>query len=169
MPRPHIADYAPYFEKYITKVAATDAKELIDKYAQPLRLFYTDLPASKADYKYAAGKWTLKDLLQHIIDTERIMAYRLLRIARNDSTPNPSFDENSFALNAGAARRSFDSIKEEFITVRKATDLLLQSLTEEQLSFAGMSGNHRTTANAIAFILFGHLLHHKQIVEEKYL
>ncbi|NKQ94860.1 DinB family protein, partial len=80
----------------------------LEKEAPTVETFYLNLPESKADYRYAEGKWTLRDLLQHVIDTERILSYRLLRIARKDETPNPSFDEESFAANAGTPSRSFD-------------------------------------------------------------
>ncbi len=169
MPRPLVNDYAPYFETYISKVKSNDVKTILEQEAPSIETFFQQLPEAKADYRYAAGKWTLKDLVQHLIDTERIMVYRLLRTARKDATPNPSFDENSFAANAMADKRSFDSLKEEFRVLRKSTDLLLQSLTEEQLSSAGVSSNHRTTANALAFIIFGHLKHHQAIIEERYL
>lgn len=169
MSRPTSNDHAPYFGKYISLVDAGDIGEAIARYAQPLQSFYTGLPEAKADYRYADSKWSLKDLLQHVIDTERIMAYRVLRIARNDMTPNASFDENSFAANADADSRSFAALKEEFIAVRKSTDLLLQSLSDAQLSVKGISSDYPTTANAVAFIIYGHLLHHQQVVEERYL
>ncbi len=169
MPRPLANDYGPYFETYISKVKSNDVKTILEQEAAPIETFYMNLPEAKADHRYAEGKWTLKDLLQHLIDTERVMVYRLLRAARKDATPNASFDENSFAANAMADKRSFQSLKEEFLALRKSTNLLLQSLTEEQLSSAGISSNHRTTANALAFIIFGHLKHHQNIVEERYL
>lgn len=169
MPRPLANDFSPYFDTYVSKVKSNDVKTILEQEAPSLETFYLDLPEAKADYRYAEGKWTLKDLLQHVMDTERIMVYRLLRTARKDATPNPSFDENSFAANAEAGKRSFHSLKEEFQALRKSTNLLLQSLTEEQLSAVGVSGNHRTTANALAFIIFGHLKHHRDIIEERYL
>jgi uncharacterized damage-inducible protein DinB len=169
MPRPQVTDYAPFQEAYISKVQSNDVHAILEKEAPTVETFYLNLPESKADYRYAEGKWTLRDLLQHVIDTERILSYRLLRIARKDETPNPSFDEESFAANAGTASRSFDSLKEEFKAVRRSTDHLLKSLNEDQLSSIGISSNHRASANAIAFVIFGHLMHHKAIIEERYL
>ena len=104
-----------------------------------------------------------------MIDTERIMQYRLLRVSRNDSTPLPGFDENLYAQNAKANTRSFVDLKEELKALRKSTDLLVSSLSENQLSNSGIASDKKITANAIAFILFGHLLHHKKIIEERYL
>ncbi|MES2005072.1 MAG: DinB family protein [Bacteroidota bacterium] len=169
MARPKASDHPPYFGRYIAKVDTDSLKQAISKYANTLNDFYTKLPDEKADYRYAPGKWTLKEVLQHIIDAERIFAYRILRIARKDKTPLASFDENSYAENAKADGRSFASIKEEFLAVRKATDLLLQSLDEEQLSQQGISSELPVTANAIGYILFGHMLHHKEVLEERYL
>jgi uncharacterized damage-inducible protein DinB len=169
MPRPQTTDFPAYFEKYISLVDAGDLLTAAKKYAEPLRAFYNNLPDNKADYQYAPGKWTLKELLQHVVDTERIMSYRLLRIARHDKTPLASFDENSFAENSLASERSFASIKEEFAALRKATDLLIQSLNESQLSEQGIAGNNPVTANAVGYIIFGHMLHHRKVVEDKYL
>jgi len=169
MSRPQAGDYPPYFEGYISKVQTDTTAELPVKYGKELETFYTGLPEAKADYAYAPGKWTLKDLLQHIVDTERIMSYRLLRIARKDETALASFDENSYAANAKATERSFAAIKEEFLAVRKSTDLLLQSLHDEQLAHAGIASGNRMTANALVYIIFGHMLHHRNIIEERYL
>ncbi|MFZ6023030.1 MAG: DinB family protein [Bacteroidota bacterium] len=169
MSKPQTGDFPAYFQGYIGKVEAESAAKLPEQYGKILESFYTGLPEAKADYAYAPGKWTLKDLLQHIVDTERIMSYRLLRIARKDETALASFDENSYAENAMATNRSFAAIKEEFLAVRKSTDLLLQSLQPAQLSHAGTASGNRMTANALAYIIFGHMLHHKSVIEERYL
>lgn len=169
MARPKTTDFPAYFDRYISRVDTDTLAEAITKYSADLEKFYTNLPETKADYAYAPGKWTLKEVLQHIIDTERVMSYRLLRIARNDKTPLASFDENSFAQFAGASTRSLDELKEEFKAVRKASDLLIRSLNEEQLSRSGTASNLPVTANAVGYIIFGHLLHHKAITEERYL
>ncbi len=169
MYKPAASDFPPYFGRYIARVEAETVKEAVSKYADNLNDFYTGLPEEKSDYRYAPGKWTLKELLQHIIDAERIFSYRILRISRGDKTPLASFDENSYVENAKAHNRSFASIKEEFLAVRKSTDLLLGSLTEEQFAQKGISSELPVTANAIGFIIFGHLLHHREVLEQRYL
>ena len=169
MPKPQPSDFPVYFGRYISQVTTDSLSEAVKEYTEALSTFYTNLPEEKADYSYAPGKWTLKELLQHVVDTERIMSYRLLRIARKDKTPLASFDENTYAENSLAGTRSFASIKEEFIPLRKSTDLLIQSLNEEQLSAEGVASNNPVTANAVGYIIFGHMLHHKNVVEEKYL
>ncbi len=169
MPKPQSGEYPAFFEGYINQVDQSDIQEAVKQLAHPLTYFFLNLPDEKGDYAYTEGKWTLKDLLQHVIDTERIMQYRLLRIARNDQTPLPGFDENKYAENAMANRRSFVALKEEFKALRKSTDLLIGSLTEEQLLNSGIASDKKVTANALAYIVFGHLLHHKKIIEERYL
>jgi uncharacterized damage-inducible protein DinB len=169
MPRPQATDFPNYFARYISRVEADSLSAAVKAYAKPLEDFYVNLPEAKAEYRYAPGKWTIKELLQHIVDTERIMSYRLLRISRGDKTPLASFDEDSYAAASNANTRSLDSIKEEFIAVRKATDILIASLTEEQLASEGVASNLPVTANAVGYIVFGHMLHHKGVLEEKYL
>ena len=169
MAQPNKEDYGAFFEGYVSKVIAKNLHEAVNIFSKPLTSFFVNLPDEKADYSYAPNKWSLKDLLQHTIDTERIMSYRLLRIARNDQTPLPGFEENNYAVNAKAKNRTFDSLKNELQALRKSTDLLIASLTEEQLNNAGTVSGLKTTANAIGYIIFGHLLHHKKIIEERYL
>ncbi|HEX8460874.1 MAG TPA: DinB family protein, partial [Segetibacter sp.] len=116
-----------------------------------------------------AGKWSLKEMLLHITDTERIFSYRALRIARNDNTPLPGFDEKSFAVAGNADTRSWENLFEEFEAVRRSTDLLLASFTEEQLSLVGTTNNQPTSVGAICFVIYGHILHHINITKERYL
>lgn len=169
MPRPQSSEFPSYFARYISQVATDSVAEAVQRYAAVLNDFYTSLPEEKADYRYAEGKWTIKELLQHVIDAERIFAYRILRISRKDTTPLASFDEDSYVQNAQADKRSLASLKEEFLAVRRSSDLLLASLSEEQLAEQGTASNLPVTANAIGFILFGHLLHHKAVLKERYL
>ncbi|MBS1639770.1 MAG: DinB family protein [Bacteroidetes bacterium] len=168
MPRPSSTEYPSYFKNYIETVKAENVAELFTNYTVLLNTFISNIPEAKADYRYAENKWTVKEILQHIIDTERIFAYRALRIARNDDTPLAGFDENNYAKNANTNERKLQSLKDEFIAVRKSTDLLLQSFNEKQLQQVGTTNNNATTVNAICFIIYGHLLHHKKILEEIY-
>ncbi len=169
MPRPNEKDFPAYFSRYISKANGDNIAEAMANHSAELLSFYIGLPEEKAGYAYAPGKWTIKDVLQHVIDAERIFSYRVLRFARKDKTPLASFDENTYAENSLANNRSLGSLKEEFAALRKSTDLLYASLNEEQLAEQGTSSNLPVTANAIAFISYGHLLHHKQVLEERYL
>lgn len=169
MPRPAVGDYAPHFETYIQLVQEDQVPSIIEKYAPSIAAFYNSLPESKADYAYSNGKWTIKQVLQHVIDAERVFAYRLMRIARNDQTPLPGFDENAFARNARVAERSLQSLKDELQAVRTSTEYLLRSLNEEELQHKGTASGYPITANTFAFIIYGHLLHHQRILTERYL
>jgi uncharacterized damage-inducible protein DinB len=169
MPRPQQNDYAAYYETYVGKVKGNTVDEIISSYSRPMIEFYSSLPEDKANHRYAEGKWSVKELLLHMIDAERIFGYRALRIARKDKTPLPGFDENSYTPASKASERTFQSLKDEFAAVRKATDILLSTFDEEQLSQRGTASEHPVTVNAIAFIIYGHMLHHKQVLEERYL
>jgi uncharacterized damage-inducible protein DinB len=168
MSKPPSGTYPAYFEKYIEIVEASSVIEAIDKYAQPLIDFFENIPEEKAAYRYAEGKWSVKEMLQHIIDTERIFGYRALSIARKDTTPLPGFDENNYAKASNADERSLPGLIEELKAVRTSTDLLLKSFTEEYLRQTGITNGHPNTVNAIGYIIFGHILHHKKVLEERY-
>jgi uncharacterized damage-inducible protein DinB len=168
MPKPQAGTYPAYFEKYVNLVETDSVTEAIDKYAQPLARFFETIPQDKALYRYAEGKWSVKEMLQHIIDTERIFTYRALSISRKDQTPLPGFDENTYANASKADDRSLAGLIEEFKAVRTSTNLLLKSFTEEHLQQTGVTNGHPNTVNAISFMVFGHILHHKKVLEERY-
>lgn len=168
MPRPSTDDYASFYHKYVELVAADSVDEMTNKYSEELKKFFSILPEAKADFAYDKQKWTVKELLQHVTDTERIFSYRALCISRKDTTPLPSFDENLYAMNCNAKQRMLSEIKNEFNAVRTATDLLLKSFSQQQLSEKGTASNNPVSVNAIAFIIYGHLLHHKKVLIEKY-
>ena len=169
MARPNPQDAAPFHHRYIDYAQGNSITEVMANHAQQLKDFYNSLPEAKADYAYTEDKWTIKDLLQHVIDAERIFSYRALRIARKDTTPLAGFEENDYAKVSNAGNRTLQSLKDEFNAVRNSTDLMLQSFTEDQLNSTGTASNKSITTNAIAFIIMGHLLHHQAIIEERYL
>ena len=169
MARPQPGTYPAYFQNYVQQVDADSVMEAVEKYGMQVVESFKNIPAEKAGFRYAEGKWTLKEMLQHIIDTERIFAYRALTIARKDETPLPGFDENAYAANSKADARSWESLLSEFEALRGSTDLMLKSFDAEQLEQAGTTNNNPTTVNAIAFVVYGHILHHLNIVNERYL
>ena len=169
MARPAPQDASEFYHGYINHAKGNSFAEVVANHSEQLKEFYDNLPEEKASYAYASGKWTIKEVLQHVIDAERIFSYRALRFARKDSTPLPSFDENSYAQNSNAANRTLQSLKDEFNAVRNSTDLMLASFNEEQLNASGLASDKSITVNALAFIIYGHLLHHKTIIEERYL
>lgn len=169
MPRPSIHDYPVFFDRYIQQVEGSDIKEIIHKYSAPLQKFVQNIPDERSQFAYAEGKWTTKEVIQHLCEVEWVMSYRALRISRKDKTPLPSFDENMFIQNSYVADRSLHVLKEEFCTLRKATDLLAMSFNDSQLKEQGVVGGKLITVNALVFIIFGHQLHHQSILKEKYL
>src|SRR4051812_19487689 len=124
MARPAPQDAAEFYHGYINHAKGSSIAEIMTNFAVKLKEFYSSLPEEKGDYAYGPGKWTIKELLQHIIDAERIFTYRALRFARKDTTPLQSFDENAYARNSHAAERSLQSLKNEFNAVRISTDLM---------------------------------------------
>jgi uncharacterized damage-inducible protein DinB len=131
--------------------------------------FIENIPASKYDYRYTEGKWTIKEILQHTIDAERVFNYRALCFARKDPTPLPGFDENTFAANAKTDKRNWNELLDEFKTLRKSSEQLFSSFDDEQLNADGISNKHSNYVLGFGFILIGHSLHHKKIIEERYL
>lgn len=169
MPRPIAGEAPEYFFKYIGLTEGDSIQAIIENHSIKLVDFFKSLPEDKAEFKYAEGKWTVKQVLQHLIDTERVFVYRALCFARMQTIPLPGMDENAFAENAKLDHRSLAQIKEELIALRKSTNLFLQSLTENDLKMKGNASGKDISVNALAYIIYGHLIHHKNILEERYL
>lgn len=143
-------------------------KSFKDDFGAILELFQS-MPLEKLDYKYAEGKWSLKEVFQHIIDTERIFIYRCFRIARHDKTPLPGFEQDDYALPSEANKKSLDDLIEEFKAVRQNSIILLKSLNETDLKFIGMVNGNPISARAVAFNIIGHNKWHIDIIMERYL
>ena len=169
MPKPSTNSYAPYFQRYIDQVPETDLNAAFQNQAARLNDFLNTITEDKSAYAYAEGKWTIKELLQHIIDAERIFAYRALCFARGEKISLPGFDENEYAANSNGNGRTWKGLVEEFLAVRKSTELLFESFSEEALNNPGLSSNNTTTAASLGFITVGHYYHHKKILEERYI
>lgn len=169
MSRPVTGTFPAFFANYISKVDAINTEAAVEKYGQLVVDFFKKIPEEKSTYRYAEGKWSLKEMLLHIIDTERIFAYRALTIARKDATPLPSFDENFYALNSNADERSWQNLLSEFEATRKSTDFLVRSFTDEQLQHTGTTSGNPNTVVAICYTIYGHILHHINIINERYL
>ncbi|MBU2930108.1 DinB family protein [Winogradskyella psychrotolerans] len=131
--------------------------------------FFSNIPVEKHNYAYDEGKWTIKDVLIHIIDTERIFAYRALRIAREDKTPLAGFEQDDYVLHAFAENRSMDSLLEEFGAVRRATITLFTTFNEQTLLRIGEASGFPVSVRAIGYIIRGHENHHVKIIKERYL
>ena len=169
MARPQSGDFNNYAQIYVDATTGETVAELLANHSKVILDFVEAISESKASFSYADGKWTVKQLLQHMIDTERIFSYRAVTFARRDTVSLFGFDENEYANAATAAHRTLIDLKKEFSLLRQSTDLFLLSLTDEDLTQIGMASNHVVTVNAIAFIIFGHNLHHIKILEDRYL
>jgi len=166
MNRPQPNEYPTWGENYISKVNGDIFEILTDQIQSLAALFRAN--ADKADYAYAAGKWTLKEMLGHIIDTERVFAYRLTCFARKEQQPLPGFEENDYVLNARFAQRDLEDLIEEFIALRKANLYLFRSLSEEELNRKGIASGREINVRSILFITGGHIIHHVSILKERY-
>jgi hypothetical protein len=158
-----------HFYNYIKLVGEGNIRDLLEEQAQKTIEFFTSIGREKWLYKYAEGKWTLKEVLQHITDAERVFAYRALAFARKDSNSLPSFDENSYAANSNANSREWADLIEEFAAVRKSTILLFNSFSDETLRNTGIASGKEISVLALGYISVGHLSHHVNIISEKYL
>jgi hypothetical protein len=165
----HTNEYVPYQMNYIKLVSEQNiVKGLIDQKEEMIH-FFKSIPVFKQEYSYEEGKWPIKDVLLHLIDAERIFAYRALRIARNDSTALPGFDENAFVISANANERDFESLLKEYISVREATLSLFENFSATDLLKLGTASGASVSVRGIGYCLLGHELHHKQVIIERYL
>jgi len=168
--RPDLSRVPEFYHGYINEVKENDLMEAFSNQTPALMKFFEGIPKDKQDHAYALGKWTIKEVLQHIVDGERIFCYRALRFARKDPTPLPGFDENLFAQTAKADQREWNELLEEFKAVRKSTELLFRSFDEEQLNNSGTStAGLSNYVLGFGYIIVGHGLHHKKIISERYL
>ncbi|RYF84403.1 MAG: DinB family protein [Chitinophagaceae bacterium] len=169
MATPAPGTYPVFFDTYISKVKETDLLTAFEKQEHLIETFFKAIPSDKYDFSYAPGKWTLKEMLQHIIDTERIFAYRALCIARKEAQNLPGFDEDAYADNSHAWARNWNSLLAELQLVRQSLKMMFESFSEEVLNYSGKANNNAITVNAIGFATVGHMEHHIQIIKERYL
>jgi uncharacterized damage-inducible protein DinB len=166
--RPSTDEAASFYQRYILQVRGENiAEQLTDQLAEAEALF-GPLDESQARERYAPGKWSVKEVLGHITDTERIFAYRLLRIARGDSTPLPGFDQDPYVPAAKFDQQSLPSLLHGFRTVRQSSIHLVETLPEEAWSRRGEASGNAISARALAYILVGHVTHHLGVLRERY-
>jgi len=169
MGRPEATEYAPYYERYISLVTAPDIVAQLQEQINETTAKFSSAGESKADFRYAPGKWSVKEVLGHLIDTERIMAYRALRISRNDPKPIEGFDQDDYVRNAPHGRCRLQDLVEEFACVRKASVCLFRSLDADAWLRRGTANKAEVSVRALAYIIAGHELHHRNLLVEKYL
>jgi uncharacterized damage-inducible protein DinB len=164
-----VNEYASFYATYIKAIENVELIEELEICLHDFIKFVQNIPMDKFDFRYAEGKWTIKDIIQHLIDAERVFSYRALRISRNDKTPLPGFEENDYAENTNANGRSIQDLLTEFSAVRHSTLLLFKSFSDEQLTRIGMTSGEEVSVRAIGFIIIGHQKHHQKVFTERYL
>ncbi len=170
MQKPLVNEYRPYFQKYIDLVGDGDFLSMFGQQLAETETFFSAVPVEKQEYRYAENKWTPKEVLMHIIDTERVMSYRALAAARGDNgSALPVMDENLYASNVDVSGRTMANILEEFASVRKSSIMLLENLSEEQSKWQCTIDGYIFTPGALGYIMLGHVIHHIRITQERYL
>lgn len=156
-------------KQYVSLVEADGLHKALKKNTKKFNNLLKHIPESKINYAYAEGKWTIKQVVQHILDAERVFAYRALWFARKDIQPLPGFDENSWASNAFVSERKWGNLFDEFKYLRKSTELLFDSFNEEQLNATGVSNNNVVSVATFGYVCAGHVAHHINVIKERYL
>ncbi|HEU4871157.1 MAG TPA: DinB family protein [Pyrinomonadaceae bacterium] len=167
MKRSDINPMPGYYDRYINLVPDVELSQGLDDSLQQLNGLDRTALGRIADKSYAPGKWTIKDIIQHLTDGERIMTYRALMFARRDPTA-PGFDQEAFADNANANRRTFDDLLDELISVRRATKAMYDSFDDDMLLARGKSWEHEVSVLDLGFIILGHQIHHMNVIAERY-
>lgn len=167
--RPASDEYAPYYETYISRVRDGDIIEILREQSDAIRGLFARVPAERGLYAYAPGKWTMNEMLQHVVDTERVFSYRALRIARGDTVPLHGFEQDDWVPLSGANDRPLPAIVDEFVTVRAATVALFTALPVVAWDRRGTASGYPVSVRALAFSCAGHALHHEGILRERYL
>ncbi|CAM3687892.1 DinB family protein [Cohnella lubricantis] len=167
--RPDKDEYAGHFSDYIELVPDGDILHLLERQQREMVSLLDELTEEQGYYRYAPDKWCLKEVIGHVTDNERIMSYRLLRIARGDTTPLPGYNQDVLVPGGNFDLFQLPQLVEDYIAVRKATLTLLRGLTDEAWLRTGTASEHSISARALAYVIAGHELHHMRIIRERYL
>ena len=167
--KPNPNEYAPYFQNYTELAPEENIISSLEDQLMETVSFYDSLNESEFDFCYAPGKWSIKEVIMHVLDTERIFNYRALRFARKDDTPLPGFEQDDYINNTDWTNYSIKSIIEEYELVRKHSIVLFNNMTTEMLEQSGISDGMNLSVRAIPFILAGHERHHLNVINSKYL
>jgi uncharacterized damage-inducible protein DinB len=168
IPRPGADEYLPYYGRYIAQVPGDDAMPTLASHVENWVPGLRALGDAQALHRYAAGKWSVKEVLAHVCDAERVFGYRALRFARADQTPLPGFDENAWTPGSGADRRPVAELADELRAVRAASVALFRSFDDEMLARRGEASGAMVSVRALAWIMAGHAIHHQTVLRERY-
>jgi uncharacterized damage-inducible protein DinB len=164
-----VHEYSSFFKGYIQALENVHLIEELEISLHDFIKFVQNIPMDKFEYSYAEGKWTIKEIIQHIIDTERILSYRALRFSRKDNTPLASFNENDYVAFSNAKDRNLQDLLSELSSVRQATLALYKSFSQEQLKGVGTASGQEISVRALGFVIIGHQKHHQKVFQERYL
>lgn len=167
--KPQANEYNVWYENYIRQTPEGNILELLNQNQQRTADLFRNIPEAKSDFTYAAGKWTIKEVLGHIIDSERVFGFRLFWFLRKAGTPMPSFDQDEFMQNANFAKRTLKSLADEFVAVRESTLFVARELGEKELAVQGIMSANPVSIRALLYIVAGHEIHHVNILKERYL
>jgi uncharacterized damage-inducible protein DinB len=167
--RPDASEYAPFYHGYVSAVPDGDLVALLREGGREMRAALSAVPEERGGFRYAEGKWSIRDVIGHMIDAERIFTYRALRIARGDATPLPGFEQNDYVAAAGSNSRTIASLVEELAAVRESTVQLFQSLPDDAWVRRGVASGKEISVRAMAYIVAGHARHHFSVLRERYL
>jgi len=167
--RPDETEYLPYYGKYISLVPDEEILSQMGTQSEATLFLLQGIPEAQSRFRYAPGKWSIRELVGHVIDTERIFAYRALRFSRNDRTPLNGYEQDDYILNASFDDYPLTELTAEFDSVRRSTIFLFKHLTEEAWTRRGIANESQASVRALAYIIAGHELHHMQILRDKYL
>ncbi len=169
MPRPKLNDYAPYYGTYISKVNGENVLQVLEDQLEETQAFLTSISEDQGNYSYQTGKWSIKEVIGHIIDTERVMAYRALSIARGEKKELPGFDQDEFVINANFNNRSVANLAYELMFLRESNLVLFKSFDKDDFSKRGVASGNEVTVEALLYIIAGHEIHHINFLKENYL
>jgi hypothetical protein len=167
--RPQPTEYLPYYERYVSLVPAGDILEILTRQLDSTLALLRSIPEERAGFRYAPDKWSIKELLGHVIDGERIFAYRALRFARNDRTQLAGFEQDDYIRNATFDEGKLSDLADEFEHVRRGNLLMLRHLSDAAWERRGVASDAEVSVRALVFIIAGHELHHLNVLKEKYL
>jgi uncharacterized damage-inducible protein DinB len=167
---PQPDEYAPFYANYVNKATAQgNILETLERLKDSTRQFLFAVGEKKANFAYAEGKWTIKQLVSHMIDAERVFAYRVLCFSRGDENALPGFDENAYVKHADLSRRTLQDLADEFKALREANLFLFKSVNAEQLLYTGVASGSPVLVKALLYIIAGHELHHLNIIKNRYM
>lgn len=166
---PSSSEYAHYYSGYVAHVPKGNIIEILNSQMHEFYTFINSIPGDKAYHSYEKGKWTIKQIIGHMIETERVFAYRALAFSRRDPNPLPPMEQDDYVRYANYNSRTISNLANEYLAVRISTIHLFQNMTKEMISLKGTASNVEFTVRSLPFIIAGHELHHMQVIQEKYL